>query len=260
MKTKRGHARMTALAGALGGLVFMAAPAAAQSPPPAADSWSFTLSPYVWFSGLSGEVTTRAGTESFAADFGDIFGTMKFSAMGLAEARRGNVSLLLDTFYINLQQGVPVPGHGGYSGASARTRSAQVAAIGLYTLAEGQSSRLEIGGGVRAWWFDTELTLDAGRLPGRSVDNSTNWVDPIIAARGALRLTDTLSFTAYGDVGGFGVGSEFTWQVMATLDWSINDRLSVSAGYRHVHIDYEKSNSTIGMEMSGPIIGASYRF
>jgi hypothetical protein len=76
---------------------------------PQNDAWTFTLSPYVWFSGLGGEVTNPHGSETFSADFGDIFGTMKFSYMGLVEARRGNFSLLTDFMYLNLQQGVPAP-------------------------------------------------------------------------------------------------------------------------------------------------------
>ncbi|MBR0670760.1 hypothetical protein [Neoroseomonas soli] len=81
------------------------------------------MSPYVWFSGLGGEVRGPHRAETFSADFGDIFDTMKFSFMGLAEARRGNFSLVTDIMYLNLEQGVPVPGFGAYSGGSARTQS-----------------------------------------------------------------------------------------------------------------------------------------
>jgi hypothetical protein len=244
----------------LGGLVLLASPASAQTntEPPA--GWIFTLSPYVWFSGLSGDVTTRSGSESFSADFGDIFSTMKFSAMGLFEARRGRFSLVFDTLYLNLQQGVPVPGFGGYSGASARTQSAEISAIGLYTVYERPAGRIELGGGVRAWWFDTELKLDAGLLPARTVDNTTSWVDPVISARGVLRLSERFLVTAYGDIGGFGVGSEFTWQAFATLDWRITDSISASAGFRWIHIDYESGGKDIKLDMAGPIIGASFRF
>ena len=157
---------------------------------------------------------------------------MKFAAMGLAEARRGNFSFVVDTMYLNLQQGVTVPGFGAYSGASARTQSVQVTVIGLYTVAEGSAGRIELGGGIRGWWFDTELTLDPGLLPGRSVGSSTSWVDPVLSARGVLRLNDQWAITAYGDVGGFGVGSQFTSQAFATIGYEITESISVSAGFR----------------------------
>lgn len=249
-----------AVAGAVASLALMAAPAGAQTAPQDPDAWTFTLSPYVWFSGLGGEVTGPHGGDTFSADFGDIFGTMKFSFMGLAEARRGNFSLVTDIMYLNLQQGVPVPGHGAYSGGSARTQSVEVSAIGLYTVAEGSPGRIELGGGVRGWWFDTELSLDAGRLPARTQSASTSWADPVISARGVLRLSDRLSLTAYGDIGGFGLGSEFTWQAFGTLDYQVTESISVSAGFRWIHIDYDKGRTDISLDMGGPIIGASVRF
>jgi opacity protein-like surface antigen len=251
----------SALAGLLGGLMLVAPPASAQAPATTSDSWAITASPYVWFSGLSGDISVPAGSVSFSADFGDIFETLKFSAMGIVEARRGNFSIVSDALYLNLQQGIPVPGsHGAFSGGSARTQSAEISVIGLYTLAETPSGRFELGGGVRAWWFNTAINYNSGLLPGRSADSSTSWADPILAARGIVRLSESLSFTAYGDVGGFGVGTEFTWQAMGTLDWRLRDNLSVSIGYRYMHLDYEKGRATIGVDLSGPIIGASYRF
>jgi hypothetical protein len=250
-----------AFAGTLLGIALAVQPAAAQDTARPADAWTFTLSPYVWFSGLGGEVTGPHGAgETFSADFGDIFGTMKFSFMGLAEARRGNFSLVTDIMYLNLQQGVPVPGFGEYSGGSARTRSLEVSAIGLYTVVEGSEGRIELGGGIRGWWFDTELTLDPGRLPGRTQSASTSWADPVLSARGVLRLNDSLSVTAYGDIGGFGVGSEFTWQAFGTLDYRVTESLTVSAGFRWIHIDYDKGRTDISLDMGGPIIGASLRF
>jgi hypothetical protein len=249
-----------AVAAALGSLALMASPATAQSPQPATEGWAVTLSPYVWFSGLGGDVTGPHGGGSFNADFGDIFGTMKFSFMGLAEARRGRFSLLLDTLYLNLEQGVPVPGLGAYSGGSARTQSAEVAAIALYSVVEERAVRLDLGGGVRGWWFDTELRLDAGLQPARTQSASTSWVDPVISARGILRLNDRMTLTAYGDVGGFGVGSELTWQAFATLDYQVTPSISVSGGFRWIHIDYDKGSSDISLDMAGPIIGASIRF
>jgi hypothetical protein len=249
-----------AIAAALAGLTLAASPSAAQSPQRATDGWVVTLSPYLWFAGLGGEVTGAHGGGSFNADFGDIFGTMKFSFMGLAEARRGRFSIILDTLYLNLEQGVPVPGLGAYSGGSARTQSAQVSAIALYSVVDEGAGRIDLGGGIRGWWIDTELRLDAGLLPAQTQSSSTSWVDPVIAARGIVRLNDRLSLTAYGDVGGFGVGSELTWQVFATLDYQVTPSVSVSGGFRWIHIDYDKGSSDISLDMAGPIIGASIRF
>ena len=81
-----------------------------------------------------------------------------------------------------------------------------------------------------------------------------------MTARGVLRLSDQFAITAYGDIGGFGVGSQFTWQAFATLDYRITENISASAGFRWIHIDYDKGSSDISLDMAGPIIGASLRF
>ena len=248
------------LLGALGVLALSATSAAAQAPARTTDDWTFVASPYVWFSGLGGEVTLPRGSDSFNADFGDILETLKFSFMGLFEARRQNFSLVFDLMYINQQQGVPVPDNGAFTGGSSRLKTTEASAIGLFTLLEQPGGRFELGGGLRAWRMTTEINLDSGLLPGRSADETTSWVDPIIAARGSLRLNDRLSLTGYGDIGGFGVGSELTWQVMATLDWRFSDTFSASLGYRWIQIDYEAGRAKIDLDMSGPIIGASLRF
>ena len=107
---------------------------------------------------------------------------MKFSCLGIFEARRGKVSLVFDLMYLNLQQGIPVPGNGAYSGGSSRVKTTEASAIGLYTLLDQPGGRFELGGGLRAWWLNTEINLDPGLLPGRFADATTNWVDPVIAA------------------------------------------------------------------------------
>jgi hypothetical protein len=249
-----------ALAGALLGLALAASPAAAQPAARDADSWTVTLSPYLWFSGLGGTVAGPSRGETFSADFGDIFQAMKFAFMGMGEARRGNLSLVLDTMYLNLQQGVPAPGGGDFSAATARTQSAEFSLIALYTVLDRPAGRIELGGGLRAWWFQTDLRLDTGRLPGRTQTSVTSWADPVISARGVARLTDRLAFTAYADVGGFGAGSQLTWQAFATFDYRITDRLTASAGFRWIHIDYEKGRTNISLDMAGPIIGTTFRF
>ena len=42
-----------------------------------------------------------------------------------------------------------------------------------------------------------------------------------------------------GDIGGFGAGSEFTWQVFPFVDWRFAKWGSLQAGYRWLYMDYE---------------------
>jgi hypothetical protein len=239
-------------------LLFCQSPASAQQ---RAEGWQFEMTPYIWFSGISGDVTLPSGTgESFDADFGDIFDTLKFSAMGLFEARRDRFSILLDVFYVNLQQGFNTRNSIGVSGGDVRTRTTEISAIGLYRVAESPSVFLDLGGGLRAWWIDTEIQANAGLLAGRSASSDTNLVNGVLAARMGVRLTDQLGLSLYGDIGGFNINSSLTWQAIGSVDWQINNNFVARVGWRHIQIDTESSGVKLDLALSGPFLGLTYRF
>jgi hypothetical protein len=243
---------------ALGAMALVAMPAAAQTSR-VEDGWQIALTPYVWFTGVSGDATVRGESGSLNADFGDLFDNLKFAFSGFAEARNGRFSIVTDFMYYNLQQGIPVPG-GAHPGGSTRLKTTEFSTIGLLTLAESNAYRFEVGGGFRIWWMTNDINLDAGRLPARSISANTNWIDPIISARGTLRLSDSWSATLYGDVGGFGAGSDLTWQALATLDWRVRENVTASIGYRWIYIDYAKGQADVNLNMTGPMIGGTIRF
>lgn len=69
----------------------------ATAPPvePAADHWTFSVTPYFWAAGLSGE--TRAfglpGVVDFDTDFSDILDHLDFAAMAIVDARYDRYSI-----------------------------------------------------------------------------------------------------------------------------------------------------------------------
>jgi hypothetical protein len=149
------------------------APASAQQ---RAEGWEFELTPYIWFSGISGSLSLPQGTgDTFSADFGDIFDDLKFAAMGVFEARRGRFSLVFDLFYVNLQQGFNSPNSIAVSGGDVRTQTTEVSAIGLYRAVEGPSVFLDLGGGLRAWWIKTEIEANTGLLAAAPRAQPRTW-------------------------------------------------------------------------------------
>ena len=82
----------------------------------------------------------------------------------------------------------------------------------------------------------------------------------MIGLRAILDLGDGFSVLALADIGGFGVGSDQTWEALATLNYQVRDWLSLRAGYRHLEVDYDHQGFVFDVEMSGPILGAGFRF
>lgn len=64
----------------------------------------------------------------------------------------------------------------------------------------------------------------------------------------------------YRDAGGFGAGSEFTWQLLAVVNNQVRDHLFLSPGYRQLNVDYRYHVQRLNQRMSDPVLGATLRF
>jgi hypothetical protein len=240
-----------------------AAPATAQQPAAQQSGWEFTLSPYAWFAGIDGQLRTPLRREpdiDFSADFGDVVSNLRtVPIMGMAEVRYGRFGLVADLMNLSLEQDVTTRDV-LYSGGKARVTTTGVGLIGLFRVVDLPRGSLDLGGGIRPWWVSTRVSLDSALAESRSFKQSTNWVDPVISVRAHLRLTEQLGVTAYADIGGFGAGSELTWQALGVLDWHANEWLSLHAGWRYLAFDFKDRRTSLDTSLSGPIIGATIRF
>jgi hypothetical protein len=71
--------------------------------------------------------------------------------------------------------------------------------------------RLTVFGGLR--YNDLAVDIKAtGPLGVRSESAGEDWIDPVIGAHYTIDFADKWSVALRGDIGGFGVGSEFAWQ------------------------------------------------
>lgn len=249
------------LAGAASALMLAAAPAAAQDQAPgAADGWRFTLTPYLWATSIGGDVALpRRGVE-FDADFGDILSSLQFAAMGMFEARRGRFSLVADFLTTTLEQDFSTPAGVAFRGGSARMSTTSASAVALVRVVEEPGFGLDVGAGLRAWWLDTKISLNAGALAARSASADVDFADPILALRAEVVLSERFALVGYADVGGFDASSRSTWQLLGVVNWRITDSITAHVGYRHLALERTRGDLDANFALSGPIFGASFRF
>jgi hypothetical protein len=248
------------LAGALS--LGLGAPAQAQDAATTpAGGWSFGLTPYLWIAGLKGDVAALPGTPpvSVDANFGDIIENADFAFMLAAEARHGRWGIVADMSYLSLSVDGDTRGP-LFGAAEVESRTFFATVAGAYRVAAEGGFILDVLAGARVWYVDTEIDLSAGLLPARSVQDSEVWADPVIGLRGSVELGRGFFLAGVADVGGFGLASDFTWQILGTLDYRFNDWILVRAGYRHLEVDYESDGFVWDVQMSGPILGATFRF
>jgi opacity protein-like surface antigen len=85
-------------------------------------------------------------------------------------------------------------------------------------------------------------------------------VDPYIGVRVQHPLTDRLTVVGYADVGGFGVGSDSTWQALVGASYEFTKTISGKFGYRYLSVDYDKGGFLYDMANSGVYAGVGFRF
>jgi hypothetical protein len=86
------------------------------------------------------------------------------------------------------------------------------------------------------------------------------WIDPIVGLRGQVNFTHWLFAAAQADAGGFGVGSQITWNTQATLGVNVSRNIALEAGYRYMYIDYDKDNFLYNVNMPGVFGGLIFKF
>jgi len=104
------------------------------------------------------------------------------------------------------------------------------------------------------------ITLNEGLLPSINVTSGTSWADPLIGLRYHRDLGNGFGATAYGDIGGFGLGAHLDWQLLGTIDYALKDWVDLHGGFRSLNFNYSLPRSNLNVNMYGPIIAATLRF
>jgi opacity protein-like surface antigen len=258
-------------------LILVCSPASGQttsSSPAAAHAWTFDVVPYLWLPALDGDITVRGRTAPVDISSGDfidtIFNSFQFAAIGRVEARRGPLVFTLDLLYLGLEE-------------EDTTR------LGIETEVDFSQLIVEFGGGYRLgeWPLGMQpgpklsvealgggryVNLDAGlEITGtgplgirEEVDRTVDWLEPFVGARLRLALSETLAFVVRGDVGGFSVGSDVTWNLVGTLQYQVSRQVTLAGGYRVLDIDYDQGSETnrfvYDVQTRGPILAVAMHF
>ena len=254
-------------------LALSAASFSAQAQPTAAATgpgWTFDTTLYLWGAAMDGSV--RAGElpkTSVDASFSDTLKHLEGGFMGAFEARNGRWGYIFDVIYMKLEaSGAATRSGPGPIGATATanaeleiTQTAYAAAL-AYRIGSPRQP-LDVIGGVRYMKLAAEADIDAslfGQAGTTTRRASESWWDPYIGLRTQLPLAERWSVVAYADVGGFGVGSDFTWQALLGVDYEFSKTIVGKAGYRMLGVDYDKNGFAYDMFYSGLYLGAGFRF
>lgn len=87
-----------------------------------------------------------------------------------------------------------------------------------------------------------------------------DWWDPYVGLRGRYNFNERFYFTAKADIGGFGVGSDLTWQASAAFGMQLNKNMFAEVGYRALGVDYDKGGLILDTVTRGVEINLGLAF
>ena len=237
------------------------------------DGWKFISSPFLWGSGMEGDLTVRGIDTEIDLGFDDLFDVTDFGFQAYLELRKEKFGFYASPSFMKLSG----DGQTHLTDVEFEQDFWLVEGGGFYNLVQRGQERpftLDALAGVRYWNVNTELDFQ-GRGPAGlrfKAEGHFTSTDPIVGLRLRQYLTKRISLSLRGDVGGFDLSDEqskSTWQGMALLGYDFkrklfNKQVAVYGGYRGLGIDKEegggRSRSEADLTLHGALLGLEFRF
>ncbi len=247
----------------LGAMLFVTAPAAT------ADEWHWSITPYLWFTGLGMDVEVNDDPVITAdAGFDDLMDKIDLAAQVHFEGQTGQVGFFVDLEYFGLSDDNDYSGPGGATISTEGELEQWIIEAGGLWNPSGQVTGFALLGGARIITVDQDVELEVGAPISSSGETglSNTLVDVMLGGRYQHRFENSWSLGFRGDVSAG--DTDFTWNAVGNVGYSFGseDQFTVLAGYRHMVIDFDDeegpSGSTIDAEltMTGPFVAFRFGF
>jgi hypothetical protein len=188
----------------------------------------------------------------------DFFDTVDFGAMAAYRIENDEWSFSADATYMKLSDSRET--QQGRAGARLETEQTTFMATGGRRVAPHLEALFSLA------YFDVSADLRVRVLQQiRDVSRQVDWIDPMIGLNYERPVRGKWRFTLRGDVGGFGLGADFTWHALTKFTYQHSDRLSWYLGYRAIAYDYEDEGEGFDYQrydllQHGPGAGIAFSF
>ena len=272
--------------------------AAPVSPAPIASGWEASLTVYGWLTFLNGSSTVKGRTVDVDVDPIQVIEHLdRVPFMGYAELRKGPFALYADVVYADLglsNSGIRTVQNGTIGTALGLNFTQLIAEAGVQyevarwggtpasfkdAIASPGYTAIDLYAGARYWYQELDLdfnlagTIDRGDLVisgSRAIAKSgiVDWVDPLVGIRLRHQYASGTEIFVKGDIGGFGAGSQFSWNALAALNYDILKMPTYTAsaylGYRALSVDYVQGEGRTRYEFNviqhGPVVGVTVKY
>lgn len=233
------------------------------------DSFRYSLTPYLWAAGITGNVDYNNGKHTHAhLSSNTVLNNLAMGGMLDAEVHYGRFGLMGNAVYAKLSN----------SGSKSYLHREQITVdsnsdswMGIYTVAGSYTAYadpklyLDIIAGARFLNLNAKVQLDASLANTplsveKTLYSSTSVTDAIGGIKGRLRIGETSYFVPfYLDAGGSSSMAKFTSQQMLGIGYAFKDA-DILLAYNNLYYSFRSDQATSYLNLSGPMIGATFRF
>ena len=206
------------------------------------DGWYLRLAPYLWFSNIGGAVSL--GLPADDQRFGDLIVPVEDTVlqndwMVRAEVGKGRVRGWFNVSMAGIandaeiiRDAVPVDTvPGTYDLQWFTTEAFAAVQVGSFS----RASSFEVYGGGRYMRHRQTVTLE-GESPTTMTES---WIDPVVGGRLYAEMGRRFWAAFNTDIGGFSVGSEFTWTLGGELGVRVFGPLDLAMRYNYQEVEYD---------------------
>ncbi len=227
--------------------------AALTSGPAVASDWQQEITPYVWASGMEGDVSIGNVQADVDSGFDEILDNLEMGFMGSYRAGRERWAITIDAMYMGL--GASASSGRSLAGADIDVDQTSIEAAAGYTV----NKHVTLVGGLR--YVDLSAEIATSILGGSTnISKGHRWVDPLVGVILGQEVGERWSLSLRTDVGGFGIGSELTWQYVLAARYELTDTVAIIGALRRIDTRYEDRDFLYDVAASGPGLGIAMRF
>lgn len=226
-------------------------------------SWHFKVEPYLMFPNMSGSTGVEAlPLVNVDASASDIFSKLKIGGMLYIEASNDKWAINSDLLFMNLEQDITPSTLINNGRVNAKQLGWELAGLRRVT----PWLELGVGGLLNSLEMEINITRNqaAGGTSTLSGNQSKTWYDPMVIARLTTAPGKKFIGQFRGEVGGFGIGSDFAWQLQAIAGYRFSKLFDMTAGYRFIGLDYSSGEGAkafvYDMVTFGPMIRLGFSF
>jgi hypothetical protein len=213
--------------------------------------WKYSAAFYVWMPDIDGTVGALGRNVPVDASFSDLIRNTKFGVMSGIRAKKDRLVISGDFIYVRLESELDLPP------VQVNVNPVLIEGDLGYEVAK----NVEVYGGARI--LSVENTIQIKAPINVEVGATKTWVDPVVGIRLSPQFSDRWSFIVRADIGGFGAGSELTYQVQGYAVLHLTGKAGLAFGYRLLDIDYTEDGGdqfVLDMQIKGPSVGFIYKF